>query len=305
MRMRGGIWAVTTSGEEEVVPDAGNSVSLRFATPQLFAALGMELKAGRDLSPSDRREAPAVAVVSESFVRRYWPGESGIGRRFTIARGERTIVGVVGDVRVRGLEQASEPQVYLPSSQMADSSLINYPPKDLVVRARSDPGALLPGIRRIVREADPDQPVSDVGTVSEIVADETISRVIQLRLLGALCAIALLIAGVGIHGLLTFTVTQRSREIGIRRALGEQAGRVVGRVLREGLVLALAGVVIGVWLAYVSARGLGALLAGIEPGDPATVAAAAALCLVTVAAGCVRPAMRAARVDPLTALRSE
>ncbi len=305
MSMRGGIWPATVSGSEEIVADAANGVSLRFATPQLFAALGMPLKAGRDISPSDRRDAPLAAVVSESFVRRYWPGERGVGRRFMLARGERTVVGVVGDVRVRGLEQASEPQVYLPSGQMSDSSLVYYTPKELVVRSSAGLAALLPGIRRIVRAADPEQPISNVRTIADIVADETVSRVTQLRLLGALCVIALLIAGIGIHGLLTFTVAQRTREIGIRRALGEQAGSVVGGVLREGMVLALAGVVTGVGLAYVAARGLGALLAGVGPGDPATIAAAAALCLGTTVVGCVRPAVSAARVDPMMALRQE
>lgn len=274
-------------------------------TPQLFATLGMPLREGRDVARSDTRESPFVAVVSESFVRRYWPNERPIGKRFTVAFSERTIVGVVGEVRVRGLEQPSEPQVYLPSSQMADTSLINYPPKDLVVRSASGEPTLLPAIRRIVRAADPEQPISNVRTLTEIVADETVSRMTQLRLLGILCAIALLIAGVGIHGLLTFTVAQRSQEIGIRRALGEQAGSVVRRVLREGMVLALTGVGIGVWLAYLSARVIGALLAGIRPGDPATITAAVALCLATAVIGCVRPAIRAARIDPMAALRQE
>lgn len=305
MGMRGGIWPVAIAGGEAVVADPANSVSLRFVTPRYFATLGIPLHHGRDVAALDTRESPLVAVVSESFARRYWPSERAIGKRFTVASGERTIVGVVGDVRVRGLERSSEPQVYLPSSQMADSSLIAYPPKELVVRATTSAAGLLPAIRRIVRVADPEQPISHVRTMTQIVADETASRVTQLRLLGALSAIALLIAGVGIHGLLTFTVSRRSREIGVRLALGEQAGTVVRRVLREGLVLALAGAGIGVVVAYLSARGMGALLAGVRPDDPLTIAAAAALCLATAAIGCIRPALRAARVDPITALRAE
>lgn len=308
MRMRGGIWPVTIAGGEEVVADQANSVSLRFATPRFFSTLGIPLRAGRDISPTDTRQSPLVAVVSASFVRRHWPGERAIGKRFSIAAGERTIVGVVGDVRFRGLEQPSEPQVYLPSSQMADSSLIAYPPKELVIRSAAGGAggaALLPAIRRIVKAADPEQPISDVREMTAIVADETASRVTQLRLLGAFSAIALLIAGVGIHGLLTFTVSRRAREIGVRLALGAQAGSVVRRVLREGVALALAGVGIGIVLAYLSARAMGALLAGVQPDDPATIAAAAALCLATAMAGCLRPAIRAARVDPATALRAE
>ncbi|HEU4643850.1 MAG TPA: ABC transporter permease [Gemmatimonadaceae bacterium] len=305
LSMRGGIWPTSIAGSEAVVLDPSNSVSLRFVTPRYFATLGIPLRRGRDVTAADGPASPLVAVVSESFARRNWPNEPAIGKRFTVAQGERTIVGVVGDVRFRGLEQQSEPQVYLPSAQMPDSSFIAYPPKELVVRTSGGAGAPLPAIRRIVHAADPEQPISNVRTMAEIVADETASRVTQLRLLGALSAIALLIAGVGIHGLLGLTVSRRSREIGVRMALGEQAGSIVRRVLREGLGLALAGVGIGVVVAYLSARAMAALLAGIRPGDPATIGAAVALCLVTAAAGCVRAATRAARVDPSTALRAE
>jgi ABC-type antimicrobial peptide transport system permease subunit len=141
--------------------------------------------------------------------------------------------------------------------------------------------------------------------LTEIVASQTSSRVTQLRLLGMLATIALVIAGVGIHGLLAFAVSQRSRELGVRRALGEQVGSIVGRVMREGLVLATAGVAVGVFAAYLAARAMGALLAGVQPGDPLTITAAAALCFVTAVVGCVRPALRAASVDPITVLRGD
>jgi putative ABC transport system permease protein len=141
--------------------------------------------------------------------------------------------------------------------------------------------------------------------MSEIVAEETTSRVTQLRLLGALAAVALLIAGLGVHGLLSFAVSKRSQEMGVRRALGAQAPKIVGLVLREGLLLALAGIVIGVAVAYAAARGMGALLFGVRPEDPFTLAAATLLCLATAVVGCLRPALRAARVDPLSALRAE
>ncbi len=304
MGLRGGIWPVAISGEE-VVADASNSASLRFVTPAFFATMGIPLREGRDVADTDTRESPFVAVVSESFARRYWPTESPIGKRFNFALGERAIVGVVGDVRVRGLEQTSEPQVYLPSRQLADSSLIFYPPKDLVVRSTAPAGDLVPAIRRIITAADPEQPISNVRTMTAILDDETAPRVTQIRVLGTLSLIALLIAGVGVHGLLTFTVARRFRELGVRRALGEQAGSIVRRVMREGLLLALIGVAIGLVLAYSVARGMSALLAGIEPADPATIAAGAGLCFATAFLGCLRPAVRAARVDPIVALREE
>ena len=142
-------------------------------------------------------------------------------------------------------------------------------------------------------------------TLPEILSDETAPRVTQLRLLGALSVIALLIAGLGIHGLLSFTVSKRSQELGVRMALGAQVAGIVGLVLREGLTLALAGMAIGVAVAYGAARGMSALLVGVRPEDPLTLAAAAVLCLVTATVGCLRPALRAARVDPLSALRVE
>jgi predicted permease len=306
MSMRGGIWPASLPGEEEV-RDSAHNVSLRYVTPQLFATLSIPLLRGRDFAETDTGGQLFVAVVSESFAKRHWPDEDPIGKRFNLAFSERTVVGVVGDVRVRGLERPSEPQVYLPYQQVDDGSLIGYIPKDLVVRTAAPPGAgnLLPRIREIIESVDPEQPISQVRMMSEIVDEETAPRVMQLRLLGALSAIALLIAGLGIHGLLTFTVSKRSQELGVRRALGAQAGDVVGLVLREGLALALIGIAIGVAVAYAAARGMGALLSGVRPEDPLTLAVATALCLATAMAGCLRPALRAARVDPLSALRAE
>jgi putative ABC transport system permease protein len=306
MAMRGGIWSVSLPGEEEV-RDSAHNVSLRYATPQFFAVLGVPLRRGRDIAVTDTNEQPMVAVVSESFAKRHWPNQDPLGKRFNLAASERTIVGVVGDIRVRGLERPSEPQVYLPYRQVPDGSIISYTPKSLVVRTAIplSAGNLLPRIREIVKSADPEQPISDVRTMSDILAEETASRVTQLRLLGALTTIALLIAGLGIHGLLTFTVSKRSQELGVRRALGAQMGAIVGLVLREGLALALIGIAIGVAVAYTAARGMSALLFGVRPEDPLTIAAATALCLAIALLGCLRPALRAARVDPLSALRAD
>jgi len=306
MSMRGGIWPVSLQGEE-VVADNENSVSLRYLTPHYFATLRIPMRRGRDLAATDTFESPFVAVVSESFAKRTWPNENPLGKRFTLALSERTVVGVVGDVRVRGLERESEPQVYLPYRQVADNSIISYTPKDLVLRTAAGFPAttLLPRIREIVKLADPEQPIANVRAMSEIVAEETASRVTQLRLLGALAAIALLIAGLGIHGLLSYAVSKRSQELGLRRALGAEGGEIVGLVMREGLTLALCGIAVGGAVAYAAARGMGALLVGVRPDDPLTLAAAAALGLLTAVAGCLRPALRAARVDPLTALRTD
>jgi predicted permease len=278
---------------------------VRFVTPQYFRTLDVPLLRGRDVSESDTREQPFAVVVSDSLARRYWPNESPIGKRVKIADAERTIVGVVGDVRTRGLESRSEPQVYLPYRQVDDGAYVGYVPKELVVRTSGNAQSLVDPIRRIVQRADPEQPVSNVRTLSSIVDEETAPRVTQVRLLAALAVIALLIAAVGIHGLLTYSVARRLPELGVRRVLGAQEGEIVGLVVREGIVLAVIGIGIGVVVAYIAARGMGALLAGIRPGDPLTFVVASGLCLATVLAGSLRPALRAARVSPVTALRSE
>jgi putative ABC transport system permease protein len=304
IRLKGGIFPVAITGEAQVA-DASNSVGLRTVTPEYFETMGIPLHEGRDVADSDTRKSPLVAVVSGSFGRRYWPDRSPIGMRFTVAGEQRAIVGVVGDVRTRGLEQQSEPQVYLPSAQMADSAIMFYMPKDLVVRSTSARAALLPALRRIVAAADRDQPISEVRALSDIVGDETAPRMTQLRLLGALSVIALLIAGLGIHGLLAFVVSRRTRELGVRRALGEDSRSLVVRVLREGVVLSLVGLLLGMAAAWAAARGMGALLAGVGPADPITLLAATVLCLATAVLGGLRPAIRAARVDPVIALREE
>jgi predicted permease len=307
MAMKGGIWPVVTN-DAESVRNASNTASLRIASPQYFATLGIPLRQGRDLEDTDTPERPVVAVVSESFVKRHWPNEPALGKHFNFALKDRVVVGVVGDVRVRGLEQTSEPQVYVSYRQQDSASLIFYTPKDLLVRSSATSAtsaSVLRAVRNVVRAADPLQPISDVRTMEEVVANETASRVAQLRVLGILAAIALLLSGIGIHGLLSFTVSRRSREIGVRVALGAQSGQVARMVLREGAVLAVAGLIPGVAIAYAAGRAMESVLAGVTPGDPWTFTIAVVLCGATAILGCLRPARRAASVDPMTAMRAE
>jgi predicted permease len=304
MVMRGGIWPVSLGGEPED-RGADHSASLRYVTPGFLAALGVPLRQGRDVSEADTFDRPLVAVVSASFVRRFWPQGHPLGRRFTFAFHERTVAGVVGDVRVRGLERPSEPQVYLPYRQVEDGALTFFMPKDLVIRAAVEPASLLPAVRRVVRAVDPEQPISDVRTLLEVVADETASRAVQARVLGAFAAIAFLLAGIGIYGLLSFAVSQRAHEIGVRMALGARAGEILGMILRHGALLAAAGVVPGAVLAYAAGRAMASLLAGLDPGDAPTFLAAVALCLLMTLLGSLWPALRAVRVDPIRVIRKE
>jgi putative ABC transport system permease protein len=304
MVWRGGIWPVAAAGEIQDRSES-HTASLRFVTPGFFAALSIPLHTGRDISEGDTADGAWVALVSESFVRRHWPGQDPLDRHFQFAFHDRKVIGVVGDVRVRGMETSSEPQVYVSYKQALDGQLTYYAPQDLVIKSSAPPESLLPAIRRIIRRADPDQPISDVRTMAEIVDQDTASRSVQVRVLGAFASIAFLLAAVGIHGLLSFAVSQRSREIGVRIALGAGSRDILVMVLRRAALLAVAGVLPGLGLAYLSGRMMQALLAGITPADPATFAAAAALCIIMTVLGALSPAIRAVRIDPISAIRTE
>jgi predicted permease len=310
MVWRGGIWPITSGAD--LPRDTKPTASLRFVTPGYFAALGIPLLSGRDVSGADTQGSSGVAVVSRSFADKHWPGQDPVGRTFQFGGlvdgkspfGERTVVGVVGNVRVRGLERESEPQFYLAHQQVEDGSLIGYMPQDLVVRSTGDPAALAGPLREIVARADPQQPVASVRLLSEIVEQETVARSTQVRVLGGFAALALVLAAVGLYGLLAFNVTSRTAEIGVRLALGAPRASVLGLVLKDGVRLAGAGLLVGTVLGFFAGRGLEALLAGVSPRDAATFAGAAAVVAVAAASGTLVPALRAVRVSPLVALRS-
>jgi putative ABC transport system permease protein len=306
LAMRGMVWSVSIPGRPQL-PSEQRTVSLRFATPGFFAAMGIPLRLGRDIANSDTQTSPFIAVVSESFVARYWPGEDPIGRRFSGSGpvGERIIVGVAGDVRWRGLERESEPQIYLSSRQVRDGALTAHIPKELVVKSSIAPATLVPSIRDIVRRADPEQPVSDVQPLAEIVNAETAPRQVQVRVLGAFAGLAFLLAGIGLHGLLAHYVSQQAREIGVRIALGAERRTILAMVLQRGLRLALLGIVIGAGLSAAAGRALHAMLAGVSPTDVTTFVGAVGLAILMTIAGSLLPALRATRVDPLQVIRSE
>ncbi|MGJ5819850.1 ABC transporter permease [Paludibaculum fermentans] len=301
--LRGGVWPVEIAGR---LQDGANrlNASLRFVTPGYFATMRIPLRLGRDVSDQDRFDKPFVAVVSASFVRRYFPDENPIGRHFEFGNHDRAIVGVVGDVRVRGLEQESEPQVYL-SYYQHDQVSTWYAPKDLVVRSTLPTETLANTLRRIIHQVNPEQSVSDLQTLTEVVEAQTLSRAVQLRVLGAFALVSFLLAAIGIHGLLAFNVSSRLQEIGVRMALGAKSGDIAGMILRQGAGLAAVGIVVGVALAYGAGVLLRSLLSGVEPGDGPTMLAAVGLsALMTIGSGAI-PAWRAARVDPTTAIRAE
>ena len=306
-RMKGGIWPVSLDGRP-VNRSENQNAFLRYVTPGYFATLGIPLRIGRDTDDSDTQNRQSVAVVSESFVKRYLPKEtptSALGHHFTFALNDRVIAGVAGDVRMRGLEQEAEPQVYLPFRQVADGNIIGYIPRALAVRTSAPPETLAAPIRAIIHQIEPTLPVSDVNTLNDIVERDTASRSAQVRVLAAFAVVAFVLAGIGIHGLLSFAVSQRAQEIGVRMALGAQSGDILRMIVRRSVLLALAGVGPGVALAYVAGRSMEALLAGVKPADAPTMLAAVGLSALMTIVGTVMPTLRALRVDPITALRAE
>ena len=310
--MRGGMWEVLTTrpdptnlGGYAAPPDVRRA-ALRMVTPGYFETLRIPLLQGRDVAVTDTLDTPAVAVVSRSFAEQYYPGQDPLGRQFGFAFAVRTIVGVVGDVRFRGLERNdSEPQVYVAASQQRDRQIGFYAPQDLLIRTSVPPATLMSAVREIVRKADPQLPITSMRTLEDVVALETAPRVVQLRVLGAFAAAAFLLAAIGIHGLLAYTVRARSREIGVRIALGAKARDIVTMVMGRSAVMAVVGVTIGAALAYAAGRWMQALLYGIDPANPAVFGAAITLALLMTLAGSLLPAWRAVRVDPIAATRTE
>ncbi len=298
------ITAVAVPGRE-VTPRRREGVSHRWITPQYFKTMGIPLQRGRDVEDGDRGDRAWVAVVSTSFAERYWPGQDPIGKTFRHLDDTRSVVGVVGDIRVRGLERTSEPQMYLPAAQAPDPMPGAFDPKDLVIRHSGQSTALVAAVRQIVHEIDPEQPIAKVRPMDDVIAGETASRRGQLQVLSVFAVVAVLLSAVGIYGLLAYTVAQRSQEIGVRLALGADPARVGRMILADGMRLAVFGIVPGVLGAYAAARGMSSLLFGVAPGDPATFATAVGLALLTVFAGTLIPAWRAVRLTPMSVLRAE
>jgi putative ABC transport system permease protein len=299
---RGGIWGLVVPGRS----DQPVAVA-RYVLPDYFATMRIPLKQGRDFTAADTAASNRVAVVSESFAQMLWPAQNPIGRNFGIQFGNLkfTVVGVAGNVRFRGLESESEPQMYFAHAQMPDNAFVWFVPKDFVVATTLPPASLIPAIRRIIAGIDPTQPVSDVQTVTDLVEAETSGRRTQLWVIGAFALAAFFLAAVGIHGLLSFAVVQRTQEIGVRRALGAGARQIASLVFGEAFLLACIGLLAGSGAAYLLGRWMESLLVGVQPTDPATLAQAAGLALLMTVLGAFIPALRAIRIDPASALRGD
>jgi predicted permease len=310
LTMRGGSWPVFLPGQPQV-PNGHMQMSLvRFVTPKYFDVMGITLLHGRRFDERDSLQGELVAIVSRTFGNKLWPGASPLGQRFVMNRIELTVVGVVEEIRVRGLERQNEPQVYMAATQHPDDAYGNYVARDLAVKTTrelggTEMGALTASIRSTVGRADPRLPVSDVRPLAAIVENETAFRSVQAEVLRAFAIVAIVLAAVGLHGLLSFMVSARTREIGVRIALGAARGDILSMVLGRGLKLALVGGGVGLGAGYLVGTSFRAVLAGIDPADVAALGGALAVALTMTIGGSLFPALRASRTDPMTATRAE
>jgi putative ABC transport system permease protein len=299
----------TMTGENSVVGpnDPQVEVEMRWASPQYFQTMGIALLNGRDFNDADAEGTLPVAVVDESFARRFYPNEDPVGKRIkrggpNSARPWKTIVGVVRQVRNQRLDATSLPQAYFPVFQEA-GEMYNL---SFAARASGgDPSSLAPSVRAAVLAVDRNQPIFDVKPLRQIVADSIALRRLALMLLVVFAVVAVLLAGSGIYGVMAYAVTQRTREIGIRMALGAPRGDVLRLVVWQGLKLALCGVALGLVVALALTRLLRALLFGVSATDPLTFVGITLLLLVVALVAALVPARRATKVDPLAALRHE
>ncbi len=279
---------------------------VRVISPDYLTAMGIRLADGRALSADARADQPREVLVNETFVRRYLPDERAVGMQMTIDDGDPwTIVGVVGDVRYAGLTTEPSPELYVDYRQVQTVMPRGLRNAFFTVRADRDPLALVPGVRALVRRLDGQLVVDNVGTMEQRLSASVAGPRFYAVLAGIFAAVAVVLAGIGIYGVLAYTVSQSTRELGIRIALGASAGGVLGLVLRQGGAIAIAGLAIGLTGAAWLTRSLSTLLFGVAPLDPATFAGVAALVTTVALAACLVPARRAASVDPIVALRQE
>ena len=304
----GGQMMLATMEIEGAAKDAtGQSPSFetQYITPGYFSTLQVPFVQGRDFSAADSGKSRGVAIVNESFARRFWPGGDSIGKRIRFSRDSNDtpqwneIVGIVKDIRDVRPTSPSRPEVFLPSAQNDRGFLA------LFIRTKSDPNALMPALRSVVQSIDVDLPLTDAGTMDESIHKFSTTPRFRSILLSVFAGLGLLLALIGIYGVIAISVTQQTREIGIRMALGAQPGEVMRMMLRRGLLWVAAGTAAGLIGALGATRLLGSLLFEVKATDPISFAIATGLLVAAALAACYVPARRAMRVDPMVALRYE
>ena len=312
-------YSFVVQGHPTTSPDQRPRAGYNEVTPGFFRTLKIPLKKGRYLDEHDTATAPWSVVVNESFVRRYLPNEDPIGKQILLRYDPypvdqnrfREIVGVVGDVKHRGLQQPAPPFIYASHFQQPEvypgGAIVAHLWQELAIRPGPGvaPESLAAPIRKVVTDLDPDQAITNVMTMDQILADSLAGTKFYRNLLGIFASVAVLMALMGIYGVLSYFVNQRTREIGIRVALGANPFNVVRLVTELGLKLAVLGVIIGTILALILVRAIASILFGVKPADPTTYAAVAVALLAVAFLACFFPARRATKVDPMVALRYE
>jgi len=292
-------------GRADPPPDQRPDVILRVVSPGYFSTMGIALVQGRDFTEQDKGESLRVVVISEKTARHFWPGEDPIGKRLkpgsTTSDGPwREVIGVVKDVRQNDFVAEPKMQMYMAYPQVG-----SFAPNALVVRTNVEPLSLGAAVRRTVWEIDKDQPVSDIRSMDEIVSEAVARQRFSMLLLGVFAGLALVLAAVGIYGVMSYSVAQRTREIGIRMALGAKSSDVLKMAVGQGLRLVFAGVVIGLAAALILTRVMASLLFGVSATDPATFATISLVLFSAALLASYIPARRATKVDPMVALRHQ
>jgi putative ABC transport system permease protein len=304
-------WIDSFSIEGQPNPDPNDRLSANFnpVSWDYFRTIGNDIVKGRAFTARDDQDHPGVVIVNESFARRYFPNDEPIGKKLRPGPPQRIwdnqrltsfeIVGIARDVKSGGLRAEAEPTYYLPAPQA--------PLQDMTVLVRSqvDPSALIPALRSTVLSIDPNQPIANISTMEKIVSDNIAQPRLNMILMGLFGALALILAAVGIYGLLSYSVTQRRQEIGIRMALGAQISDVLKLVLSSGMALVLIGELIGLVGALALTRLMKGMLFGVTPTDTLTFVTVFVVLTAVGLVACYLPARRAAKVDPLEALRYE
>ena len=283
-----------------MTPDEASNAMYFAVTPDYFQTVQIPLKAGRTFTDQDNSQNTKVVIVNETMARRLWPGESPIGRHFTIWRDEkfpREVVGIVGDTK-QALDKEAENQMYVPYAQDPGWGTLS-----LVVRTTDEPTAFAGAVREAIRSVDKEVPIYNLKTLNDVVSTSAAPRRIPMLLMSAFAGVAMLLAMLGIYGVTAYYVTQRTHEIGVRMALGAQIGDVIRLVLRRAMVLAIVGVGIGIAGAVAVTRYMTTLLFGVKPVDVITFVGVAVVLMAVVFVACLVPARRAAKIDPLEALR--
>jgi predicted permease len=302
---------VSVEGRPAAAPGHEQYAGYRIVAGDFLNALGVTLRRGRLLTPEDRAGAPLVTVINQAFARQLFPGQDPIGKRVTFGTPDsaewRQIVGVIADVRQTGLTTAPSPELYVPAWQLTPEtwSIFISIPLSFIVRSEVGPETLGPAIKSAVHEVDPEQPISKLRQAGELLQDATARQRFNMSLLTLFGLLALILAAVGVYGVMAYGVNQRTRELGIRLALGARSSSVQAMVLRQGLAMTLTGLGLGLVGALGLTRLLTTLLYGVSPSDPRVLGGAVLVLAMVSTVACLIPAIRATRVNPIDALRSE